>query len=45
MLLDDYILTQFIGKGTFGEVFYTTIQGDNTPYATKKYDREKNRKC
>ena len=23
MLLDDYILTQFIGKGTFGEVYLT----------------------
>ena len=23
MLLDEYILTQFLGKGTFGEVYLT----------------------
>ena len=41
MQVDNLFLEKSLGKGTFGEVFYTTIQGDNTPYATKKYDREK----
>ena len=41
MQVDNLFLEKSLGKGTFGVVFYTTIQGDNTPYATKKYDREK----
>ena len=34
--VDEYILKNRIGKGAFGEVFYTEKQGSNLPYATKK---------
>ena len=36
MQLDQYRLTQRLGKGTFGEVFLTTKQGTNQLYATKR---------
>ena len=39
--VDEYILKNRIGKGAFGEVFYTEKQGSNLPYATKKMSREK----
>ena len=38
--VDNLLLERSLGKGTFGEVFYTTIQGETIPYATKVYDRE-----
>ena len=38
MLLDNYTLTKFIGKGTFGEVYLTKKQGSNFLYATKRMD-------
>ena len=34
MMLDDYLLTQLLGKGTFGDVFLTTKKGSNLSYAT-----------
>ena len=39
--VDEYILKNRIGKGSFGEVYYTEKQGSNLPYATKKMSREK----
>ena len=38
MLLDNYTLTKFIGKGTFGEVYLTKKQGSDFLYATKRMD-------
>ena len=38
--VDNLLLERSLGKGSFGEVFYTTIQGETIPYATKVYDRE-----
>ena len=32
-------LIKFIGKGAFGEVFLTNIDGDKKLYATKRMDR------
>ena len=40
MLLDEYILTQFIGKGTFGEVYLTTKKNTDFVYATKRMTKE-----
>ena len=40
MMLDDYLLTQLLGKGTFGDVFLTTKKGSNLSYATKRMERE-----
>ena len=40
MKVDNLILEKCLGKGTFSEVYLTTIEGDNDLYATKKYDRE-----
>ena len=38
MLLDDYTLTKFLGKGTFGEVYLTTKKGSDCLYATKRME-------
>ena len=38
--VDDYYLERCIGKGSYGEVYYTTKQGSNIPYATKRMKRE-----
>ena len=40
MLLDDYTLTKFLGKGTFGEVYLTTKKGSDCLYATKRMNLE-----
>ena len=40
MLLEDYQLTQLIGRGNFGDVFLTTKKNSNISYATKRMDRE-----
>ena len=40
MMLDDYTLTELLGKGTFGDVFLTTKKDCNLSYATKRMDRE-----
>ena len=40
MLLDDYILSQFIGKGTFGEVYLTRKKNSNGLFATKRMSKE-----
>ena len=39
MLLDDYILTKLLGRGTFGDVYLTSKKNSNTLYATKRMDR------
>ena len=39
-VIDDYILLKCLGRGTFGEVFLTTKEGQSEVYATKKMDRE-----
>ena len=39
--LDNYILQKSIGKGSYGEVYYTTKENSNIPYATKKMERDK----
>ena len=38
--IDNYNLLYLIGKGTFGEVYYTKEENSNIPYATKKIRRE-----
>ncbi len=38
MYLDDYTLTKFLGKGTFGEVYLTTKKGSDCVYATKRME-------
>ena len=38
MLLDDYTLTQPLGRGTFGDVFLTSKKNSTTLYATKRMD-------
>ena len=38
--LDDYTLAKFLGKGTFGEVYFTTKAGSNNVYATKEWIKE-----
>ena len=40
MLLDDYFLSQFIGKGTFGEVYLTKKKNTNALFATKRMSKE-----
>ena len=40
MLLDEYTLTQFIGKGTFGEVYLTKKQNSDFLFATKRMSKE-----
>ena len=39
MLLDDYTLTELLGRGTFGDVFLTTKKDSNLSFATKRMDR------
>ena len=39
MKVDNLILTKSLGKGAFGEVFLTKIEGKNGLYATKRLDR------
>jgi len=42
MLIDNYYLTELIGKGSFGEVYYTKKTNEpNNIYATKKMKTEK----
>jgi serine/threonine-protein kinase ULK/ATG1 len=38
--VDEYHLEKLIGKGTYGDVYYTTKKGSNIPYATKRMKRE-----
>ena len=40
MLLDEYILTQFLGKGTFGEVYLTKKKNTDFIYATKRMSKD-----
>jgi serine/threonine protein kinase len=41
MIVDNLILEKCLGKGSFGEVFFTKVKGDDSKkYATKKLDRE-----
>lgn len=40
MIIDNYILVRYIGKGVFSEVFLSQMKGDNTKkFATKKLER------
>ena len=39
MLLDEYTLTQFLGKGTFGEVYLTKKRNSDLLYATKRMSK------
>ena len=39
--IDNLILEKCLGKGNFGEVHLTRIEGDNKLYATKIYERAK----
>ena len=41
MKIDDLTLEKILGKGAFGEVHLTKLEGDDKYYATKVYDREK----
>ena len=41
MMVDNYILVNLIGKGTFGEVYLTQKKGENKLYATKRVSIEK----
>ena len=41
MKLDEYTLTEFIGKGNFGEVYLTKKQNSDKIYATKRITKEK----
>ena len=38
--VDDYILSTLLGRGSYGDVYYTTKNGSNIPYATKRMKRE-----
>ena len=38
--VDEYTLNECIGKGSFGEVYYTTKEDSSIPYATKRFNRE-----
>ena len=40
MLLDEYTLTKFLGKGTFGEVYLTTKRDSAFLFATKRMNAE-----
>ena len=40
MLLDEYTLTQFLGKGTFGEVYLTSKKNSNFLFATKRMSKD-----
>jgi serine/threonine protein kinase len=40
MLLDEYTLTQFLGKGTFGEVYLTTKKNSDFLFATKRMSKD-----
>ena len=40
MILDEYVLTKFLGKGTFGEVYLTKKNDSDCLYATKKMPKE-----
>ena len=40
MLLDEYTLTEFIGKGTFGEVYLTKKKNSDFLFATKRMSKE-----
>ena len=40
-IIDNLILEQPLGKGSFGQVYLSRFKDDNTIYATKVYDREK----
>ena len=40
MQLDEYTLTQFLGKGTFGEVYLTTKKNTDFFFATKRMSKE-----
>ena len=39
-MLDDYLLTKLLGKGTFGDVFLTTKKNSNLSFATKRMERD-----
>ena len=39
MQLDNYLIKEFLGKGTFGEVYLTTKKDSNFLYATKKMSK------
>ena len=41
VIVDEFNLEKIIGKGSFGEVYYTSKKGSNIPYATKRMKREK----
>ena len=38
--VDDYTLSKLLGKGSYGEVYYTKKEGSNIPYATKRMRRD-----
>ena len=40
MVVEDYILKKCIGKGSFGEVYYTVKEGTGEEFATKKMSKE-----
>ena len=40
MLLDEYTLNQFLGKGTFGEVYLTTKKNTDFLFATKRMSKD-----
>ena len=40
-MIDNLILEQPLGKGSFGQVYLSRFKDGNTIYATKVYDREK----
>ena len=40
MMLDEYTLTQFLGKGTFGEVYLTKKKNSDFLYATKRMSKQ-----
>ena len=38
--VDDYTLSTLLGRGSYGDVYYTTKNGSNIPYATKRMKRD-----
>jgi len=40
MQVDNLTLEKELGRGQFGSVYLTKLDNDNTPYATKVYDRQ-----